>query len=306
MKIINYVTLLVMMIFISSCSDDDPSPTLDVVDFATTVDENQAANVVLGSVTATGTDGTFAYSITSQSPGGSLAIDAATGEISVADVSAFDFETNPTITATISVIGNSITETTTATITLNDIDDLEFLLSDSKTAYTAAADGDWVEITAVEYTTLTTALNEVSKVGGSDDSYNMTPSGRAGNFTLTNTAGPVIPMNSYVFAVKYKLDDDDSSDLRIKQSFNTISEGYSDLGGILTANSAGENFMILKGNDSTNSSTGYLAMFGVEIGYLSANLGGLTYGNGDINLLERTQSGSFVFFQGLSTTQKQW
>ena len=104
MKIcIKLTQVLAFSLFIGlvSCSDDDDDapPSIEVSNFSVTVDENQAADTVLGTVAATGTDGVFAYSIASQSPAGSIAIDAATGEITVADASSFDFETNPTITA---------------------------------------------------------------------------------------------------------------------------------------------------------------------------------------------------------------
>jgi len=187
-----------------------------------------------------------------------------------------------------------------------DVVDVESILTDSQVEYAAAADGDWIEITEAEFNNLASELDDVSKVGSADASYNLTPTTFTGDFTVTNVGEPEIPANSYVFAVKYKLFGDDDSDIRIKQSFNTNSEGYSNLGGILGGNSAGEHFMVLKGSNVTNSNQGYLAIYGKQVGYISDNLGGLAYDNGDVNTFTRTQDDSFIFFQGLSTTKKQW
>ncbi|WP_103070131.1 Lcl domain-containing protein [Aquimarina sediminis] len=93
---------------------------LSIQDFTTGIDENSPNGTVLGAVTATG-DGTLVFSITSQIPVGALDINASTGDLTVADATLFDFETNTSITANITV-GNSIsTETAVVTIDLNDI-----------------------------------------------------------------------------------------------------------------------------------------------------------------------------------------
>jgi len=96
---------------------------LSVQDLNVTIDENPTNGQVVGTVLADG-DGTFSFSITSQTPSGALNIDANTGELTVADATLFDFETNPVITVNISV-GNTVnTATVIATINLNNVNEL--------------------------------------------------------------------------------------------------------------------------------------------------------------------------------------
>ncbi len=92
---------------------------LNVQDFTTSVEENPTNGDVLGAVQASG-DATLTYSITSQSPTGAVSINASTGELTVADAALFDYETNPTITASISVDNSGNTQTLIATLNLED------------------------------------------------------------------------------------------------------------------------------------------------------------------------------------------
>ncbi|PCE66055.1 hypothetical protein B7P33_01775 [Sediminicola luteus] len=96
---------------------------LSAQDFSATIDENPTNGQVLGTVQASGS-GNTTFSISTQSPAGAITIDAATGELTVADANLFDFETNPVITATISVESGVDTANITATITLNDVSEL--------------------------------------------------------------------------------------------------------------------------------------------------------------------------------------
>ena len=106
------------------CSkDDDVNYEITTADFVESIDENPTNGDVLGTVEATG-NGTLSYSITSQNPTGALALNATTGELTVADAALFDFETNPTITANVSVSNSENTETILVTINLNNANEL--------------------------------------------------------------------------------------------------------------------------------------------------------------------------------------
>ncbi|WP_117879896.1 cadherin repeat domain-containing protein [Aureibaculum luteum] len=310
MKILKRTLLLLTVSVLAfSCSSDDPA-TLNINDANITADENQAIEAVLGTVTATGTDGTFAYSIASQSPVGAIAIDAVTGVITVADASTFDFETNPTITATVDVMGNSITETAQVTISLNDMDDLEFLLSSSKVAYTAASDGAWIEITKTEYDNLALKLNEVSKVATEESDYltdDTLIKANAPTFTLANGNGINIPADSYVFAFRFYSKSDNHAGNKVKVSETDIKTGYSDLGGVLPTVDQGDHFFILKGNNIKITNMGYLAyLFNGDAGY-NNNDKRILYSSGDTSSLDSDSPNNSTFlYQGLSTTQKQW
>ncbi len=101
---------------------DETVPTvITISDFNTTIDENQSSGTSLGTISATVNQGTLMYAIASQTPTGAIAINSTTGEMTVADASQFDFETNPTLTATVEASSNGESETATVTITLNDV-----------------------------------------------------------------------------------------------------------------------------------------------------------------------------------------
>ncbi|MRH99191.1 DUF1566 domain-containing protein [Kriegella sp. EG-1] len=122
---LNYLLALALVFSIFSCNNDDDddntlSPEIVLENLNVTIDENQTNGQVIGAV-QTNSDGTLNYSISSQTPTGALSINENTGELSVADASLFDYETNPVITATISVVG--ATNTSTVTVTLSNLDE---------------------------------------------------------------------------------------------------------------------------------------------------------------------------------------
>jgi uncharacterized protein YggU (UPF0235/DUF167 family) len=94
-------------------------------DLTVAIDENPTDGQVVGAIQVDGS-GTLSFSIASQTPAGALNIDAGTGELTVVDPNLFDFETNPVITATIQVDDAADTTMATATINLNDVDEIIF------------------------------------------------------------------------------------------------------------------------------------------------------------------------------------
>jgi len=96
---------------------------ITVQDLTVDIDENPTDGQIVGTIQVNGS-GTLSFSITSQTPTGALSIDAGTGELSVIDPNLFDYETNPVITATILVDDGAETATATATINLNDVDEV--------------------------------------------------------------------------------------------------------------------------------------------------------------------------------------
>ena len=81
-------------------------------------------NLDIGSVTCCWIGASPSFVITSQSPEGSVVINAGNGQFTVANVDAFDFETNPTITGTYSVTSQSETKTANFTISLTDVNEV--------------------------------------------------------------------------------------------------------------------------------------------------------------------------------------
>ena len=98
-----------------------------VTGFTTSLAENSAIGAVVGSVTASDPDAgdTLGYTITGGNTGGAFAIDAS-GQITVANAAALDFETNPTFTLTVQVQdqgGTGLTATGTVTVNLTNVNE---------------------------------------------------------------------------------------------------------------------------------------------------------------------------------------
>ena len=303
--------ILTLLLFTISCSkDDNPGggSGINAQNLVTNFDENPADGASVATIQAV-SDNTLNYSITSQTPSGAMSINSNTGELKVANASLFDFETNPVISAVISIIDPSNTTSATATINLNNLDDIESFLSTSKAAYTSASDGNWIGITEAEYNTLATRLNEVTKVATTDAQYNTPGSavtvGMAATFVDNN--GVTMPANSFVFAIKYKDFNNTGGGIKVKQSSTNVTSGYTDLGGTLS--SATDNHYVLKGNNTAVPAVGYLAIYDPD-GYhirLQGSAGNqVIYDAGDTNSVSSILNDLIVLYQGLSTTQKQW
>lgn len=125
-KLLKTLSLIVLLTLISCSNDDNSSPTniISLQDLEVTVNENPTNSQVIGNVVATQTVGgaTLTYTIDSQIPVGALAINSSTGELTVADAMLFDYETNPSITAIISV--NGATNNSAITVNLNNINEI--------------------------------------------------------------------------------------------------------------------------------------------------------------------------------------
>ena len=121
------------LLFASCNSDDDAliiaNNEISVQDLTVAIDENPTNGDVIGTVVATQTEGggNLAYSISAQTPAGGLSINASTGEVTVLDETLFDFETNPVITATVSVDGTINTGVITINLAnINEIGDFNY------------------------------------------------------------------------------------------------------------------------------------------------------------------------------------
>lgn len=311
----NHLTFLTLFLLVFTCSDNDDGYSNDGINaqnLITTIDENPTNNQSVGMVQAVGS-GTLNFSITSQTPNGALNINPSTGELTVADASLFDFETNAVISGNVSIINQSNSATATVAVNLNNLDDIESFLTTSKADYTAASDGDWIKITETEYNTLASSLNEVTKVATSDEEYDFNdaiiPS--TIGFTIANNNGHTIPNDSYVYAFKFYASSI-ASNSQIIISEGDIQGTYVELGGTLPTTTENENqFYILKGNDTTTNSLAYLGFFNeARMGLKNVPSAGNYAFDGDdnlsINLPNTFTNDVTVLYQGLSTTQKQW
>lgn len=121
-------SLLFVTLFIAfSCKkDEEPIEPIEVTpsNFTTDVSENPAIGDVLGTLeVVTNSKSSSSYNIVSQSVDGALSIDA-TGKLTVADETAFNYELNETITATIEVENSGVSATTSVSINVLDVQEL--------------------------------------------------------------------------------------------------------------------------------------------------------------------------------------
>ncbi len=121
-KNLQFLLAFVAILGFSACDSDDPEPVqITATGFAKTIAENPAQGFVLGTPTATADRGTIIFAIASQTPAGAMAIDATSGELTVANASLFDFETNPILKATISASAEGVSQSAEIVINLTDV-----------------------------------------------------------------------------------------------------------------------------------------------------------------------------------------
>lgn len=130
-----FVLLIASFILMTACKTEEVTPTntppskgmttveITASDFSASIDENAANGDAIGTFSATVNFGSIkSYEITSQSVNGAVALDANTGEITVVDAAAFNFEVNTSITGKIKITADNDTETeVNFTITINDL-----------------------------------------------------------------------------------------------------------------------------------------------------------------------------------------
>lgn len=316
--------LAVFSIAIISCSKDDGPivTTVTTADVTKNIDENSTNGTVVGTVTGASNTGTVNFSITSQTPNGALSINVTTGELTVADATIFDFETNPTITAIVKVADGEVTKNSNVTVNLNDIDDIEFFLSESKKGYSNATNGEWILVTEAEYNNLAAKLNNVTITGTTETEFNSTDKIHKSVFgeftTATINAATIMPSGGYLFAFKYVVDpqNDAVTTAQVKQSSVSNYSGFADIGGVLPSHNHGSEktfYFVLKGNSTATTNTGYMAFTkGKDSRTIYKVISGAQYhyAGGNTNNLGSTifmgTNGVRWMNQGLVTTQKQW
>lgn len=121
-KYVALITLFgLLAVFLSSCDDDEVIVTITANDLVLSIDENPTNGQVLGTIPSETNQGTLEFSLTDQDPAGAFALNASTGEITVADASLFDYEQRTALTATVLIVNGAIEEEVMATVNLNDV-----------------------------------------------------------------------------------------------------------------------------------------------------------------------------------------
>jgi hypothetical protein len=206
-----------------------------VNNFSTTVAENIANSSILGTMNVTTGSGTFA--ITSQTPIGALQINTTTGQLTVLNSSAFDFEVTPTISATVSLTGGS--EVKTATVTINLTDVTEVNLSNFSLSITENPSLNAVIGTAASFASIPNG------VGGSIQYsiISQTPSGAmainasTGQLTVANTSAFDFETNPVITANIAASNQSETKNATATISVTDVSEGQTNVAVNLVAGS---------------------------------------------------------------------
>jgi len=166
--------------------NDAPTAT----DQSFTVSENSTNGNSVGTVPASDPDvgDTLTYSITGGNTGGAFAIDTGTGEITVANGGALDFETTPTFNLTVQVTDSgSLSDTADVTIDLTD-------LNDSPTANDASLN---LDENSANGTSVGTVIATDPDAGDVLD-YSIVGSNTGGAFALNSSTGEITVADSGV------------------------------------------------------------------------------------------------------------
>lgn len=194
-------------------------------------------------------------------------------------------------------------------------DKVELTLTTSKSAYQNANVGSWVKITELEYNLLELTIDNVTKVGTYDEQYDfngdiLPVSASSNGITMANNNGASMPTNSYIFAFKYNVTEDDVDSAKVKISNTNPQDEYANLGSTLPMHDSGDNYFVLKRNNTPTTNSGFLAIYSPKkIGYKElANNTVYYFSQSDTSNLETTggTNTAIILYQGLSTTVKQW
>lgn len=315
-RIVYLVCYIASLNWFISCGSDDSVDT-PMVDDKLIVRAEVNENPVLGAAIATVNSkltGVLTYTLGSLSVEDAIDLNGTTGELSVGNSLAFDFESRTAIIGTLVVTNGTQTEPWDFQIAIRNIDDVEYWLTDSKAAYQAENSGNWVLITQREYEKIATQLNSISKSGTTDLLYSKGSNSELfetyAGFTLSNDLSS-IPENSYVFAFKYLALADALAENQVKVSDGIVTEGYTNLGNTLPVHNQGQRYFVLKGaRQSTTTSRGFLGIYaqnGVSYDSQGNAAGTHLFGEGDVNELSSANVLNRVcIYQGLSTPIKQW
>lgn len=318
MKTQNYLIktiLLSLFILIASCSKDEDIKVYTVSNLNITIEENPIDGQILGVIT-TNLEGDLTYTIGVSVPQAAFNFNPNTLEVSVASPELFNYEENPVLVGEIIISNGVTTLSSIITVTLNDIEDkIERLLSTNKDAYIAAFKGDWVAITEDEYNLIENNLNNVSLCGTTKTTYEEGAfASRAYRpisfYTLANETDAIIPIKSYVVAIKFYTSNSTLNN-KIKQSSTNVSENYKNIGKALPEHNNITNnqaFFVIKGNNQITTDNGFLAIsFATNNNWRTKvdHPDTFHYDIDDSSELTRSGKGK-AFYQGLSTTEKQW
>ena len=303
--------ILASCFLLGSCSKDAQGLMDTFQDQTITIDENPSLGSVLGKVKE-GLQGNYAFTIAQQQPPGALEINAFNGELYVADAVLFDYETHPEINATVKVGSVDGHTSVNINLALNNIDDLLFFLNDSREAYLATPNGQWVQVTAEEYETLASRITGAVRSGTSEVQYGY--EGTVWDYddaTVGNQKTPTIPADHRLFAFKYYATKSNTEGTVVKIALADLSPAYASLSLPLPVHEVGHRHFVLKGGSEPALralSLGMYASHGARI-VTHPELDSQTlFSSGNVEIPDEfpPMENSIAQYQGLSTDIIQW
>ncbi|MCE7992884.1 MAG: carbohydrate-binding protein [Roseivirga sp.] len=165
---------------VGTCRAEEVPAMLEMANATLNVDENSAAGTVVGSISAayTGTE-SLNYSIKDGNAAGAFLLNAANGQLMVADAGPLDYEMTTSFTLSIEVTDGTLTANATLTVEVNDVNDTATLemVDASMSIDENSADGTVVGTVSATYT------------GDGTLSYSITNGNSSGAFALNAGTG---------------------------------------------------------------------------------------------------------------------
>ncbi len=165
---------------VGTCRAEEEPATLEMANATLSIDENSTAGTVVGTLSAayTGAE-SLSYSIKDGNAAGAFLINAANGQLMVADAGPLDYETTTSFILSIEVTDGTLTASATITVNVNDVNDTATLeMSDASMSVDEnSANGTMVGTVSATYT------------GDGTLSYSITSGNTSGAFTLNAGTG---------------------------------------------------------------------------------------------------------------------
>lgn len=132
MRIQNLLSLLLLLISVLSlpvalisCGDDEDPVSITVTDFETTLDENPTLGKVVGQIAATTNRGSMVFAVVNTGTfNDAFTIDAATGELRVAEPDYFDYESNTIVTGKVTITNEGITRDVAVKVNVKNVSEV--------------------------------------------------------------------------------------------------------------------------------------------------------------------------------------
>ncbi|MBO3700596.1 hypothetical protein [Roseivirga sp. E12] len=176
--------------------------TLTTQDETVGMDENPTNGDAVVTVSATTDLGTASFAIVNESVSGAFAIDASTGALTVADASIFDFETNPTLTATVNVSNSPLEQTSIITVNLNDIFEVSWTQVSASVAFGGVYDHQIVDFNGKMWSIGgIRGTDRINEVWSSADGITWTQVTPTGNIFTPRNAHQAVVFNNKIWVI---------------------------------------------------------------------------------------------------------